>query len=454
MKHINILAFCFLSSFLIAQNPVSQKTTLLSHWEPTNQPFLQWGYIHYNSCWGHANPDGREYAILGGTDRIMFVDITNPTTPVELSTFYGQTPTVWREFKSYRNRIYAVADASQEGLQIFDMTNAPDTIVRTYYNNEFFGSSHTITMDTARGLIFLNAATGGCVKVLDVSANPDQPVLVGTMNLQNCSPHDSWYEDNKFFLSNGNNGLAIYDLSQDMLNPTLMATISTNGYNHSGCTDISGRYFYYLEEIPEGRPGRIVDLQNLAAGDIELVGQFFDPLLAPASTNAIYHNPFRKGNLLFIGAYQDGLVVYDIAKPTEPKLVAWYDTYQNTTYSGYTGVWSVYPWLPSGNVIIGDMVSGLYLVKLDASVTNTTSVDPAPVMTISPNPVHDQLQINLSESFDDLTEVWVFNSLGQVVQQGRLHNNQLQLSGHPAGLYYLQLRNDQGQVAQAAFVKI
>jgi hypothetical protein len=233
-----------------------------------------------------------------------------------------------------------------------------------------------------------------------------------------------------------------------------MATISTNGYNHSGCTDISGRYFYYLEEIPEGRPGRIVDLQNLATGDIELVGQFFDPLLAPASTNAIYHNPFRKGNLLFLGAYQDGLIVYDITKPTEPKLVAWYDTYPNATYSGYTGVWSVYPWLPSGNVIVGDMETGLYMVKLDASITNTTSVDTAPSLTISPNPVHDLLQVNLPESFDDLTEVLIFNSLGQVIQQGQLQNKTLKVSAHPAGLYYFQLRNEKGQVAQAPFVKL
>ncbi len=453
MKHIYLLAVSLFSAIASAQNPVAKNASLLSHWKPASDPALQWGYIRYNSCWGHANPDGREYAILGGTDRIIFVDVTNPNQPKEVTTFLGAGPTVWREFKSYRNRIYAVADASFEGLQIFDMRQAPDTIIRTYYNNEFFGSSHTITMDTARGLIFLNSVSGGCIKILDVSANPDKPIEIGKMNLVNCTPHDSWYEDNKFFLSNGDNGLVIYDLSQSLLNPTLLATITTNGYNHSGCTDISGRYFYYLEEIPAGRPGRIVDLKNLATGDIELVGQFFEPLLGPSNMNAIYHNPFRKDHLLYVAAYQDGLKVYDISTPTLPKLVAWYDTYPNTTYSGYTGVWSVYPWLPSGNIVVGDMETGLYMVKLDASVVGTTTVTPPPALAISPNPASDYLSIRCAAALPD-TEVRIFNSLGQMVKHSRFDDGTLRIHDLANGPHTLQLLLEKGVIVSMQFLKM
>src|SRR5262245_25166873 len=35
-----------------------------------------------SSCWGYTSPSGREYAILGTNTQTVFVEITNPTSPV------------------------------------------------------------------------------------------------------------------------------------------------------------------------------------------------------------------------------------------------------------------------------------------------------------------------------------------------------------------------------------
>jgi choice-of-anchor B domain-containing protein len=451
-------ATLLVSSAVSAQNPVSNKTTLQSHWIPADLPAQQWNYIHFNSCWGYAAPDGREYAILGGTDRIYFIDITNPANPVEVAVFPGNAPTVWREFKSFGNRIYAVADGSAEGMQIFDMTGAPNNIKRTYFSNAIFGSAHTITMDETKGIIFANSA-GSCIEVLDAKANPDAPVHLGTLKFPGCEPHDTYFENGKLFVSNGNSGLFILDVAADLLNPPVLASTSTNGYNHSGCTDKSGRYFYYLEEIPEARPGRVIDLVALPQGEINEVGQFFEPLLAPTAMNAIYHNPFRKGDLLFVAAYQDGMVVFDISDPIKPKRVAWYDTYANTTYTGYTGTWSVYPWLPSGNVIVGDMVSGLYVVKVDASLTGTQTIETGrpdeAALVCYPNPVGDQLSLT-THSFThqiDNQQFSIADMTGKVAMQGRMQGNTLSVSTLAKGMYIATLRTDNGFVFHSKFVK-
>jgi hypothetical protein len=31
--------------------------------------------------------------------------------------------------------------------------------------------------------------------------------------------------------------------------------------------------------------------------------------------------------------------------------------------ASFDGTWAAYPWLPSGNVLVGDMSSGLFIVR-------------------------------------------------------------------------------------------
>src|SRR5262245_46787388 len=54
----------------------SYTVTLLGHLHP--QP-------SYAGMWGYAAPDGREYALLGARDGTSIVDVTDPTSPVEVA---------------------------------------------------------------------------------------------------------------------------------------------------------------------------------------------------------------------------------------------------------------------------------------------------------------------------------------------------------------------------------
>ncbi|MBK7380050.1 MAG: T9SS type A sorting domain-containing protein [Ignavibacteriales bacterium] len=84
------------------------------------------------------------------------------------------------------------------------------------------------------------------------------------------------------------------------------------------------------------------------------------------------HNLFIKGNYAYISYYKQGLVVLDITDPTNPFMAGWYDTYTPTTGT-YNGAWGCYPYLPSGNILISDINSGLWV--LDFLLDPTTPVE-------------------------------------------------------------------------------
>jgi len=422
----------------------------LAQWDDDSLPVASPGSlrVQYSGCWGLA-VNGHEYAILGGARHVLIFDITTPTEPQLVGKFEGASNTVWREYKSYKNRVYGVSDATSEGLMIFDFSNAPDTIVRTYYSNEFFNSAHTITLDTTSGRIYLNGtnvANQGLL-VLDVSQDPDQPVLLSAYGLIGGYIHDSYVRNDTVYASSGFNGYYIYDYT-DPLVPTPVASLSsTGGYHHNSWLSTDGRYAYCTEEIPTGRPVLILDLSEIGDANIDIAGSFLDQLTLPGNNSAIPHNVYIRDNLLFNSQYEDGLLVYDISNPIAPALVAYYDTHpQNTEYNTYYGCWGNYPWLPSGTIIAGDMQNGLQLLKIE-NASSTRTPAPAPLVRIFPNPAADVVTIR---QLDDqmLLSVRLINATGQVaaaqVWPAGATDVRIPVGGIPAGLYLVEIRGKNG----------
>lgn len=446
---------CFaLTTSISAQSALNM--TRLGHWDDDTLPLANPGGLNlqYSGIWGLA-VNGHEIAIIGGALHVLFFDVTKPTEPKLIGKFAGNKNTIWREFKSYKNRVYAVSDNTDEGMMVFDMSKAPETITRTYFSNEFFNSSHTITLDTMSGRIYLNgsnAASQGSV-LLSVRDNPDKPELLAVIPQLQCKYiHDSYVRGDTLYASSGNDGYCIYDMN-DYTNPKFLAAESTGGYNHNSWITTDGRYAYYTEEVPKGLPIRIVDLQKLGAGEIKMVGSFLDNLLDPTATakEAIAHNLYIRDNLLFVSQYEDGLLVYDISKPLQPVLRAFYDTHpQNIQYNTYYGNWGNYPWLPSGNILTSDMQNGLSILKLDKSVDTATPSDELPVQ-VSPNPASDVLMVQIpgSQSAASL-HYRLLSPAGQVLANGVSQGQptlEISLTSVPAGLYFLHISSENGQAA-------
>jgi len=446
MKKNLLFALCFCTAgFLYAQDSLNM--VRLARWDDDSLPLAFSLNLQYSGCWGLAL-NGREYAVLGGAAHVLFFDITEPTEPKLIGKFAGTTNnTLWREFKSYKNRIYAVSDQSAEGLMIFDMQNAPDTVMRTYWSSEFFKSAHTITLDTTSGHIYLNGTNVANMVVLDVSQNPDQPTLITTTALPGGYIHDSYVRHDTLYASSGNNGYFIYDFS-DPLTPVTLASLAAGGYNHNSWLNPEGTHAYFTEEIPDGRPIQIVNLQNLPNGEIELVGNFLTPSLPPSLGAPIPHNVYIKDHLLFVSQYEDGLLVYDISNPLTPTLTGRYDTHpENVQYNTYYGNWGNYPWLPSGTIISGDMQNGLQLLKLLTPPVGTATPTSDLGVQVAPNPATDDLVIRL----DEATDSWSYRMIdptGLIVQSGQVSGSAtktLSLQHCSKGLYFVEIQTQQGK---------
>lgn len=455
MKKLATLLFCCFA-FIQMNAQAALNMTQLSHWDDDTLPIASPGSLNlqYSGCWALA-VNNHEIAVLGGARHVLFFDITDPVEPKLIGKFAGTSNTIWREFKSYRNRIYGVSDNTSEGLMIFDLNNAPDTIVRTYWSNQYFNSAHTITLDTTSGRIYLNGtnvASQGLL-ILDISQNPDVPTLLASVSVPGGYIHDSFVRHDTIYASSGFEGLFVLDCTNPQ-SPQLLASASTGGYNHNSWSSADGRYLYYTEEIPKGRPWRIVDLQNLATGEIEIVGSVLEGLLPGGDTLAIPHNIYIKDSLLFNSQYEDGLLVYNIADPVNPVLVGYYDTHpQNTFYNGYYGNWGSYPWLPSGNIVAGDMQNGLYVLRLQQSSATQTPMM-AGQFTVGPNPATDHIRLQWQES-PGLWHWELYDLNGRLLRHSAPTNDMettIQLGKLPAGAYGLQVVKETG--ARSAVVVI
>lgn len=461
-KLLYVLTLTLLSCLALHAQP-NLNMTLLASWDEPGLPVASPGNLNlkYSGCWGLV-ANGREIAVLGGAAEVFFFDVTVPTAPQLLGRFPGGDTTVWREFKSFKNRVYAVSDGANEGMMIFDLSD-PNNIKKTYQSSEFLVRGHTITLDTTSGRAYINGGSAGNgIIVLDLNSDPDQPQFLGHPNLDvgdmGGYVHDSYVRHDTLYCSSGWEGYYVIDF-KDPVNPTLVASCTTSGYNHNSWVTSDGKYAYYTEEVPKGRPIRIVDLQNMnTQGEIEPVDKFLDNLLFPGLPDsaklAISHNVYIRGNLLFNSQYEDGLLVYNISDPLNPILIAHYDTHpQNSSYTGYYGNWGNYPWLPSGTIVAGDMQNGLYLLQLAALGTNAPGTLQA---TVSPNPASESFNVLLDEG---VTEDWTYalqDAQGRVLRQATVQQTNkaaVDVRSLPVGLYFVTIRTDSGRTRVVKVVR-
>jgi choice-of-anchor B domain-containing protein len=85
-----------------------------------------------------------------------------------------------------------------------------------------------------------------------------------------------------------------------------------------------------------------------------------------ADTRSPTHNFYVLGNRVFQANYTAGLRVLEFGDlaALEIEEVAFFDTYPASDAAVFNGAWSVYPFLPSGTLLVSDMQSGLFILTL------------------------------------------------------------------------------------------
>lgn len=357
---LSLSIFSMASAFLTEANGQMQ-ANLLSTWDDPSLIQTSWLSSVYNEVWGIA-VNGGEYGIIGSTEGIHIIDVTDPTNAEEIHMMDGAaigTNLVHRDCKTYAGHIYCVADEGfSSTLQIIDATGLPEVAEQVYSSNEFVVTAHNIFIDEANARLYL-IGQGNGLQVLDIST-PDQPQLLGTggnVFVPYC--HDAYVRDHIAYLNCGSNyGFWVVDYT-DPNAPVVLGTMDDypeQGYNHSGWLSDDGQYYFLLDETHSTsmKTVDVSDFSNMSVVALFRPGNWDDE---------IAHNAIVRGDRLYVSYYYDGLVVYDISDPVNPELVAYYDTYCQPNEDFYAGMWGIYPLLPSGNILGSDMQTGLYVFE-------------------------------------------------------------------------------------------
>lgn len=321
------------------------------------------GYWHerndYGDIWGYTDTiTGKEYALICSRPQgVSIVDIT-----VDPPQEVGFIPSILpnrdaKDVKVYGT--YAIVIKESEAAQIVDISDVTNpTQVATISPSG--GGAHNCQVVGNYLYIVGNHGTGG-VEIFDL-ITPSAPVKVG--EFQPFYYHDTDIRNDTLYACGiYGDGIDILDIS----NKASPFRIDLFNYAGSGAHNIEisedGKYVFVGDEIgPSGNWTRVFDVSNPAS-----VVKVADIIV---DSNAVVHNCYVRDTLLWIGHYTEGVRVWNVADPTDPSEVAYYDTYQPAEY-GYGGVWSVYPYFASNKVIASDRQTGLYVFEPDSTlVTN------------------------------------------------------------------------------------
>jgi choice-of-anchor B domain-containing protein len=363
----------------------------------TSQPLSAanvWGFEDQN--------DGREYAVIGLRNGAAVVDVTNPASPRQVATIPGNS-SPWREVKIYqvfdapdnrfRTYAYITTEASGSGLQVIDLSGLPATatLATTLVDT---GSQHTayisnidyatnMALPGQEAFLYLAGSNVGTGSWRAYSlANPAQPQLVATAPPSAQYVHDATSllitDQRTTQCAAGHNPCEVYvDFNEDTVDlwdvtdkaaPVLLSSTgySDSSYTHSGWPATDQRHIFVHDETEEINRGLFTQIYTMNVDDLRnpfIVASYQGP---DTTTD---HNGYVKGNLLYVSHYRRGLVVFDVSDPEALREVANFDTFLEPAgnSAGTDGAWGVYPFFPSGTVVISDTSNGLFVLRDQAA---------------------------------------------------------------------------------------
>ncbi len=326
-----------------------------------------------NDCWGYVSPSGREYALMGLDNRMAVVEITDPSNPVQIG-FVSHSRSDWGDMKVYGHYAY-VSNESGGGIDIVDLSqvdNGQVSLVRRMTTGGAW-STHNIALDVDSGFLYLCGSniSGGSLVAYDLNVNPTNPTLAG--EIVGSYSHDAQvvtYDSGPYagrqiaFSAAENKGVEIIDVTDKQNSFIVSRAIYPNvRYCHQAWTNPERTHLYINDEADESSGAtpwtrtiifNITDLDN--------------PVYVGTATTglpSIDHNLYWHEGFVYEANYTSGLRIFDATDPEELVEVGWFDTYPASNVPSFNGAWSVYPFFPSGTVIVSDINRGLFI--FDAS---------------------------------------------------------------------------------------
>ncbi len=461
MKQFYIFLFSIFSTFAFAQTPCENGTA--SGFPCQNFDLLssislgQMNATSGNDSWGWTDPqDGKEYALVGLNNGTAFIDISDPINPIYLGKLPTHTSSsTWRDIKVYSDYAFVVSEASNHGMQVFDLTrlrnvtNPPETFTEdAHYDG--FGSAHNVVINEDSGYAYgvgTNTFNGGphFVNIQD----PLNPIAAGGYSMDSYSHDaqvvtyigpDSDYTGNEILIGSNENEVVIVDIT-DKNNPQGISTISYNnvGYTHQGWFTEDQKYFILGDETDELNFGFNTRTIFFDFTDLDSP-QFHTEFSGP--TPAIDHNGYVVGDKYYFANYTAGLNVLDISDIANQNIsqYGFFDTFPSSNDVGFSGSWNVYPFFASKNIIISG--SGGFTLVRDNNELNIAELSNTN-FTMYPNPAKNSLTI--VSSISPVEQVEVYSVLGKRVLNFNFSENlqkeKININSLQSGVYLVKINN-------------
>ncbi len=440
----------------------AQRVNLLCNWFDSTARFNT-GRPQFNDVWGFEWK-GVEYAAIGSQKGVHIIEVATCRQVDFKPARNASASIIHRDYKTYRNYLYAVADENETGMQVFDFSYLPDSVHQVYQgSNDTLMTAHNIFVDTSRGRLYAGLVkgkvTGNSNLQIYSLANPQKPRLTHHLTFYNSGVqsrvHDVFVRRDTAYLSSEQGGYFVGTFNQNDEFKIIgdLTTYRNQGYNHSSWIN-EKNIGIMADESPV--PLKVIQVGQLP--QIQILSEF-----SPCTGDTcVPHNPFLVEDIAYISHYNHGLQIYNIINPNAPVRIGYFDTYPDTSSNPYVGAWGCYPYLKSKKVLISDIQRGLFV--LDASEAVAFANNPSAVAPIArdemalqlfPNPATDKVQVQglapAAGSYD--VEIWEGATGRRVLRESFRGSTNGPLtvplpSTLPAGLYLL--RASAGSHSQSA----
>ncbi|MEM7054740.1 MAG: choice-of-anchor B family protein [Pseudomonadota bacterium] len=351
-----------------------------------------------SDSWGWKDEQtGRYFALMGRSNGVAFVEVTDPANPVYLGNLprpAGVADNFWADIKTYRDHAFIVADqVLGHGMQVFDLTrlrqvaNPPVTFTMDAHYTDF-NSAHNIFINEQSGFAYTvgGETCAGGLHMVDIR-QPTQPEFAGcfsadgyTHDLQ-CVLYqgpDSRYQGREICFASNEDSVTVIDVSNKAKAQMIgRHTYNRTGYTHQGWLTDDQRFFVTDDELDEDRLG--LEGTRTLVFDLQQLDQAPPPAEYIADSLSIDHNQYVIGDYTFQSNYTRGLRVLRLDDLSAGAMteVAHFDTYPTRDGLGFRGAWNVYPFFDNGTLLVSDVNRGLFVLRVTEPTLVNLLVDAA-----------------------------------------------------------------------------
>ncbi len=316
-----------------------------------------------NIC-GYVDKTGKEYALVGTSKGMSVVDISNPDKPVEVKMITGPE-SQWREIKVKGNYAYVTTEGGG-GLQIVNLGSLPTAsgITSKSWTGGSAGnltSIHALHIDGNYVYLYGSKLFEGGALVADIS-DGENPVYVGnykaTGSGKSAYVHDGYVRNDTLYACHIFEGFMDIIDFRNKKSPKVLGTVTTpTKFTHNSWLNESGKVVFTTDENKNS---------VLAAYDVSDPKniKLLDKVQSNPGSNSVVHNTHiikvGKGEYAVTSWYRDGFTIVDVTRPSNMIQVGNYDTYSGSG-DGMNGNWGVFPYFPSGAIVVSNIEDGLYV---------------------------------------------------------------------------------------------